>query len=235
MTEDKFWIKYFEVYDTLNYLIPYQETLDAIVMSSEVHEGSRVLDLGSGTGNLSVKMAAKGAHVTGVDNSLAGISIHKRKQPDCHIIYRDITLRLPFEDEYFDLVCSNNVFYTLMIQDRQNLYNEVFRVLKTGGCIVVSNIAVGFSPKKIYFTHISQSIRNKGVFNTFVDVIKLVIPTVRIFYYNYLIKRKDTQSRYSFVEQGEQERMMKTAGFRVIGESMKSYGNQAILTKGVKI
>jgi len=61
MLDTKFWRKYFKSYDILNKAIPYQELLRDIVEAVSVKNGDRIFDAGSGTGNLSILLKAKGA------------------------------------------------------------------------------------------------------------------------------------------------------------------------------
>ncbi len=234
MKDELFWKTYFKVYDKLNILIPYQDTLDTITNVADIQKGDHILDLGSGTGNLSVKMTERGAIVTGFDLSVTGINIHKHKQSSVRIVLGDISTRLPFDDNSFDKICSNNVIYTLEPKLRQSIYNELFRIVKPGGCVVISNIAVGFSPFKIYLSHLVQSIRLRGIFRTGFQAIRLMLPTLRIFYYNYLIKKRNGNRSYSFIEVGEQEKMMENACFFIPEPYIRTYANQAILIKGIK-
>ncbi|PIR43223.1 hypothetical protein COV24_03880 [candidate division WWE3 bacterium CG10_big_fil_rev_8_21_14_0_10_32_10] len=67
MLSKKFWEKYFKTYDVLNVLIPYQELLDTIIDKLKVKPGEKILDAGSGTGNLAIKLEMLGAQVTGVE------------------------------------------------------------------------------------------------------------------------------------------------------------------------
>ncbi|MFP4617191.1 MAG: class I SAM-dependent methyltransferase, partial [Candidatus Paceibacterota bacterium] len=79
--DKKFWAEYFEVYDVLNELIPYQELMQDIIDALDVKKGELIIDAGSGTGNLSMRMEDVGARVVAVDFSEEGQRIHKKKNP----------------------------------------------------------------------------------------------------------------------------------------------------------
>lgn len=55
MLDTNFWKKYFRDYDVLNVLIPYQELKNEIIKNLEIKNGDKVLDLGSGTGNIAIE------------------------------------------------------------------------------------------------------------------------------------------------------------------------------------
>jgi len=232
--DSKFWSRYFEVYDYLNILIPYQNLLNTCINELEIHKNDKTLDVGSGTGNLSVLFEQAGAETVGIDSSYEGICIHKAKQKKSNILLGDLTKPLPFKDGLFDKICSNNVVYTLPEKSRQPLFNELYRVIKPNGIIVVSNIARGFSSSHIYFEHIRLSFKKNGFLNTLIQGIRLVIPTMKILYYNHLIKKADISRTYRFVEENEQRDLLAKAGFINIGQNRRIYSNQAILNKAYK-
>ena len=227
MKDELFWKKYFKVYDRLNELIPYQELLSDIANELEIKDGEIIFEAGSGTGNLAMKIHEKGGQVVGMDTSETGISLHKKKLPESLVIIGDIVARLPFQDDYFDKVCSNNVIYTLEKEKRTSVLNEFYRVLKPGGMIVIANLAIGFKPWRIYFDHLKKDSKRNGLSETISRTIKLFIPTLKIFYYNYLIKIENGQGRYSFMEKDDHLNLLKNAGFRGISENKPVYSNHS--------
>ncbi len=80
---------------------------------AHVSPGMKVLDAGCGEGTLSILMAQKGAHVTGVDISEPNIAACKAMAQreniaDINFFTADLET-LPFNDNEFDLVVSSHV------------------------------------------------------------------------------------------------------------------------------
>lgn len=234
MLQTSFWKNYFTVYDNLNVLIPYRKLLNDLVVALEIKRSDKILDAGSGTGNLSVIMSSKGADVTGFDSSLEGISIHRKKQPNIDIVHGSLLERLPFPDQYFDKVVCNNTIYTLPVDRRINVFKEFYRVTKMGGRIVVSNISNNFNPWKMYVTHICEQINNHGLWFTLKELTMLFIPTTKLFYYNYLISKEKNIGSYQFVDDSNQIEYLERSGYINISGNMYVYADQAILNIGFK-
>jgi len=102
--------------------------------------GKKILDVGAGTGRVSVPLAKAGALVTAVDVSEAMFEILKIKRlKDCKIetVVGDGE-SLPFEDGAFDIVVA--AFFIVHLKDPTRFFDEAYRVLKDGGILLVTNI-----------------------------------------------------------------------------------------------
>ncbi len=103
--------------------------------------GLRVLDAGCGNGYFSRDLARKGALVVGVDYSQTFIDFCRQKEEElklgCEFVHCSITEMDDIENETFDLVVSNVVITD--VQDYQNAFREIHRVLKTDGRFIWSN------------------------------------------------------------------------------------------------
>lgn len=146
----------------------------------------------------------------------------------------DITQSLPFCDNSFDVVFSNNTLYTISQKKRRKVFKEIYRVVKKEGMVVVCNLNDLFDPKKIYFAHIKESVTRYGLWKTVVDLFELVIPTINMFYYNYLIKKENTQGSYAFFKKEEQANSLKEVGFSLLGKTKSCYAGQAFFDIGIK-
>lgn len=232
--DHKFWAKYFRVYDVLNLVIPYQELLDSIVHELDIKKGDLILDAGCGTGNLAVKMTAKGAKVIGIDNCIEALDIYRQKDPKAEILVHDLTQSLPFPDNYFDKVASNNVIYALPKEMRNEIIKEIYRVLKPGGKVVISNVHRGFKPVLIYKDTVKIEKARKGLFNTIILVLRMSIPTMKMLYFNKLIVAENKGGNFDFMENNEQINLLRENKFNKISENLSVYSNQAILNSGIK-
>jgi ubiquinone/menaquinone biosynthesis C-methylase UbiE len=234
MDDDKFWEKYFLAYDLLNEAIPYQRLMDDLIKVLEVKEGDLIFDAGSGTGNLSILLKEYGAKPTGYDFSKKAIKIHLLKDKDAEVYLGDLKNRLPFPDNYFDKVVSNNVIYTIDKNERLPILREIYRVLKPKGKFVLANVHIGFNPLSLFKDHLNESIKIKGILKTASDLIIKGYAIVKMFYYSFLLIRKDRIGKYAFVEKDEQKHLLAEAGFRNIANTINAYSNQSYIDIGIK-
>ena len=93
--------------------------------------GERILDLGCGDGQLTQRIAAAGASVTGIDASPAMVAAARSRG----IAVEEASAEsLPFADRSFDAVFSNAALHWVRNQDA--MLAEVRRVLRPGGRFV---------------------------------------------------------------------------------------------------
>ena len=127
------------VYDhDRNPLIPLEEPFVREALGDM--RGKAVLDLGCGTGRHALWLAAAGAAVTAVDFSL-GMLREARSKPGAEAVrfeVHDLHRPLPFAAASFDAVVSGLVLEHL--RDLDLFFGEVRRVLRAGGCAVVSGM-----------------------------------------------------------------------------------------------
>jgi ubiquinone/menaquinone biosynthesis C-methylase UbiE len=101
--------------------------------------GEKILDIACGDGELSLRIADKGADVYGLDMSAEGIASARRlakiAKLNCEFTVGDAE-RLPYSDGFFDkVVCSSSLEH--FKDDAQSL-SEMKRVLKPGGKAVLT-------------------------------------------------------------------------------------------------
>lgn len=94
----------------------------------------KALDVGCGSGLNAAQIKAKGYNVYGVD--LSPVAIEKFNQNGFNGTVADLGNKLPFEDNYFDIVFASEVIEHLV--DTKFFLDELYRVLKPGGRIFLS-------------------------------------------------------------------------------------------------
>lgn len=232
MLKTDFWKKYFEVYDVLTLLIPYQELLDDMCEALEIKPGELVLEAGCGTGNLALKIKERGGNVIGLDNCQPALDIYRKKDPSANSVLADLSKPLPFADNYFDKITSCNTLYTFPLETQKLILKEFLRILEPGGKIAVENPVKGWSAFRIYEYGVEKEIKQNGYFGALKKVLKLVAPTVKVFYYNSKIKN---ESNYNFLKAEEQIALLENAGFHEVSSARLTYAGEGILNTAVKI
>ena len=108
--------------------------------------GVKILGLASGGGQQMPVFAALDADCTVLDNSTKQLEneriVSEREGYPINIVKADMTQRLPFEDETFDLI-----FYPVSncyIEDVYHVWNECYRIMKKNG-VLLSGLDNGLS------------------------------------------------------------------------------------------
>jgi ubiquinone/menaquinone biosynthesis C-methylase UbiE len=109
-----------------------------LIEQAQIRSGQRVLDLGCGTGTLTimVKQAHFDSEVIGLDGDpqILEIARYKAAQAGASITFDEgMAYQLSYPDASFDRVLSSMVFHHLTTQDKQKTLAEIYRVLKADG------------------------------------------------------------------------------------------------------
>ncbi|MEQ0487800.1 class I SAM-dependent methyltransferase [Anaerococcus murdochii] len=126
--------------------------IEGVAEYAKIPDGGLGLDVGCGSGALTIACAKRNPKATMVgcdiwsgsyksefskklcqDNAKAeGVENVRFEEGNA--------VNLPFADESFDLVTSNYVYHNIMGQNKQKLLLETFRVLKKGGVFVIHDL-----------------------------------------------------------------------------------------------
>ena len=101
--------------------------------------GEMILDAGCGTGVFTVDILSFNSHVVGIDISLPMLmrAAQKARGYDFQTVLADLS-HLPFSENVFDKVIS--VTALEFIEDAKGALEELFRVTRRGGYIVVATL-----------------------------------------------------------------------------------------------
>ncbi len=130
------------------------------IASASGLDGKRVLEIGCGTGSLSIMLARQGAIVTGVDAAPAMLAVAQQKiaaanlEDQISLIFMDATLiteRLPAGS--FDLIVSTLVFSELPPEEQRFVLNACHKLLTPGGSLLIADEVIPQKPlKRFLFT-----------------------------------------------------------------------------------
>lgn len=105
-----------------------------IFESENIHNSSKVLDVGCGTGQTAAYLAFKyGANVTGIDNNRTMVLKAKRRIEKNKLpvkIMQGSVEKTSLPDDHFDFIISESV---LSFVNKPRALKEIFRLLKYGG------------------------------------------------------------------------------------------------------
>jgi ubiquinone/menaquinone biosynthesis C-methylase UbiE len=136
---------------TLGKIGRHHRMLDLAVKMSKVKKGDRVLDIGCGTGLLSLKfLKAADCHVSGIDSSKDMLDIWKRKIKALHLQERvdcklEDAAKIRSKNNTFDVIASTVTLHHL--KNKQAAINKIYDVLKPGGRFVIGDLDVDTSGK----------------------------------------------------------------------------------------
>ena len=130
--------------------------------------GAKVLDVGCGTGVLSIILANLGYKVTGIDisNKMLDRAIDKNKRLGLDILFSNGDAEAPpFEGTHFDAIFSRHLIWTLT--DPEKAVANFVRLLKPGGVLLTIDgiwIHKGFGPRvRRFLANILVSLKTKRI------------------------------------------------------------------------
>jgi ubiquinone/menaquinone biosynthesis C-methylase UbiE len=128
-------------YDLMSRLLGMKRVHETLIAEAELAGCRRVLEIGCGTGNLTVM--AKHAHphleVLGCDPDPRALDRARRKATDVRF-EQGYAERLPFPDGEFDRVLSSMMLHHVGADAKNAAATEVFRVLRPGGSLHLVDI-----------------------------------------------------------------------------------------------
>jgi demethylmenaquinone methyltransferase / 2-methoxy-6-polyprenyl-1,4-benzoquinol methylase len=115
---------------------------------AQVGPSARALDVATGTGDLAMELASRGASVTGLDFSERMLELARVKGPEIEWVEGN-ALELSFADAQFDAVTVG--FGARNFADLDRGLTEMARVAKPGGRVVILEITTPVRPPLSWF------------------------------------------------------------------------------------
>jgi len=124
-----------------------------------------ILDIGCGVGNHLWFLAREGFNAYGIEGSETAVQLArellKKFGVKASINVGDFTKKLPYDDEFFDLIIDRSSLSCVSYENIKNVINEIHRVLKSGGYFL-------FTPYSKSHTSFVES--KKEILNNFIEV-----------------------------------------------------------------
>jgi len=213
MQKRSFWNGYLRAYDTLNLMPQYRAYQDDLAARVGARPGLRVLDAGSGTGNLSIIINGLGAQVTSLDLYRAAQDIHRQKQPDAHLVTASLEEPLSFSDSEFDVVVCASVLFALSDEGVRSALAEFRRILIPGGRLLVTASRKTLSVAGMLCGYFKSRWGKLGLIG-FAEELRSTIPGIaRLLYHTYRIRGLNRQQGYRRFERDELVSVVCRAGF----------------------
>jgi ubiquinone/menaquinone biosynthesis C-methylase UbiE len=128
------------LYDPFLWLLGADKAKQPLIEQAGIKPGSRVLDIGCGTGSMAIniKRTHPETEVVGIDPDPSALSLSKRKARRAGLSIefdRGFADHMPYADASFDRVFSSFMFHHLAADEKTATLGEIRRVLKPGGSL----------------------------------------------------------------------------------------------------
>ncbi|MGV8138827.1 MAG: class I SAM-dependent methyltransferase [Mangrovibacterium sp.] len=132
----------------------HSDALDLLIEMSGVSEKDHVIDLACGSGIVSCEFAKYAGHVTGIDITESMLKLARKLQLKNKLTnidwVLDDVLPLKFKDNQFSIVISRFGFHHFIDYDK--VFDEMIRVCKSGGTVMVVDVALPEDKLEAYDT-----------------------------------------------------------------------------------
>jgi ubiquinone/menaquinone biosynthesis C-methylase UbiE len=167
-------------YDPLTRVLGMHKGYDQLVAQAELTGGLRVLEIGCGTGNVTLraKRAAPGIEVIATDPDPLALARAQRKLSGQTGVRfeRAYAQELPFADNEFDRVLSSMMLHHLDDDVKAAAAAEMYRVLRPGGIVHIVDIGGPMTASDGFMAR--RMLRNPHVVGSLGDAIPRLLRSV---------------------------------------------------------
>jgi putative AdoMet-dependent methyltransferase len=122
--------------------IGYKKALNTVVRLANIRQAMRVLDLGTGTGNLAAFFGEMGCEVLATDYSSEMLTLARRKLPGVRFVQADLRQGWPDEIEgHFDRIVSAYTFHHFPLAQKVQIAELLAHHLAHLGKLILADIA----------------------------------------------------------------------------------------------
>jgi ubiquinone/menaquinone biosynthesis C-methylase UbiE len=132
---------------------------ELLILLDQLPKGSKILDVGCGTAHLTQWIREKGFNVYGIEPSDEMYQYAKLNFPDIEI-KQAISSKIPYPDNYFDLIVAFEVLRYLDKAENRKSFHEFHRVLKSNGQFFITQVN-RFSTDFYFIFHNLKSLTSK--------------------------------------------------------------------------
>lgn len=138
---NKWFHRWAPIYDVI--AIPLSGVRDKVVDFTNAKNGSRILDVATGTGKQAFAFRKNGYEAIGIDLSKDMLKVANKKNKYENVKFKvaDAT-NIPFEDRYFDVSSVSFALHDMPLSIREKVLREMVRVTKPKGIIVIVDYAL---------------------------------------------------------------------------------------------
>ncbi len=140
MKTNQTYTEFATVYDELMTDIPYDAYVELIAAATGGIEGKRILDIGCGTGLLSVKLAKQGAEVTGVDLSadMLAVAVNRAQALSLPIDFVEQPMQQLTGFDGYDaaVIAIDSLNYLLKRDEVVSTFHQIHASLSVGGTLI---------------------------------------------------------------------------------------------------
>lgn len=116
-----------------------RKLVGAVLAGEPMPKNAKILDVGCGTGGMHLLLKDFGS-ITGVDWSPDALAFNRKR--GIARLGRASLPDLPFQDNTFDVITIFDVLYHRVVGDDRAATRELFRLLKPGGILIVTDSAL---------------------------------------------------------------------------------------------